>query len=177
MAQVVKETPYLQLMAGMKVTALPDNSFAGAKRQASDAQAWLEQLAEIDEAQLSHDDQLTYAMFEGLLEQAVEGQQHFWHKFNVTPYAVGNGVAMLLPAVLPTATFEAEGDVATHLGFLDDFGRYLEDDLARLQGQEERGILLPKAAVARRADRHRGPGAEHHRARSGRCRPPVGSGR
>lgn len=147
MADLTEETPYLQMMAGMRVPGLPDNSFDGAQEQASKARARLEQLHNLDRDQLTHDDQMTYRMFEGLLEQAIEAEQHFWHGFNVTPYAVGNGWAMLLAPVLGGATFADDDDIDHFLGFLQDVGRYLEDDLERLQGQEERGILLPKAAV------------------------------
>ena len=66
-AELVQEQPYLQMMSGMKVKALPDNSIAGAQRQARSAQARLDQLAAIDSSQLSHDDQLTYSMFQGCL--------------------------------------------------------------------------------------------------------------
>ena len=147
MVELTAETPYLQMMAGHRVTGLPDNSFAGAQQQAERSRARLERLRSLDVARLTHDDQMTYRMFEGLLEQTVEGEQHFWHGFNVTPYAVGNGWAMLLAPVLGSATFEGDEDIDHYLGFLQDLGRYLAVDLARLKGQEERGILLPKAAV------------------------------
>ena len=147
MADLTEETPYLQMMAGLRVPGLPDNSFEGAQEQAAKAQERLEKLRGIDRDQMAHDDQMTYSMFEGLLEQAVEAEQHFWHGFNVTPYSVGNGWAMLLAPVLGAATFEGDEDIDHFLGFLDDVGRYLEVDLQRLVGQEERGILLPKAAV------------------------------
>ena len=146
-AELVQEQPYLQMMSGMKVKALPDNSIAGAQRQARSAQARLDQLAAIDSSQLSHDDQLTYSMFQGVLQQTVEAEQHFWHKFNVTPYAVGFTFSTLMPGVLASATFSSDEDIADYLGFLEDVGRYLEDDLARLKGQEQRGILLPQAAL------------------------------
>ena len=53
----------------------------------------------------------------------------------------------MLPQALATARFESGDDVDVYLGLLGDVGRYVADDLERLKGQEERGILLPKPAV------------------------------
>ncbi len=147
MAELVREQPYLQMMSGMRVTALPDNSVAGAQKMANTAKALLDKLATIDPATLSHDGQMTYAMFKGQLEQAVEGERFFWHKFNVTPYAVGITFSTVVPATLANAPLASEEDIDLYLALLQDVGRYLDDDLTRLKGQEKRGILLPKAAL------------------------------
>ena len=56
MELLVQEQPYLQMMSGMRVTALPDNSVAGAQRMADKARALLGQLAKIDTAALGHDE-------------------------------------------------------------------------------------------------------------------------
>ncbi len=148
MAELTEEQPYLQMLAGKKVEKMADLSHAATLRNVEKANAKLTELASIDRQQLSHDDQLTYDMFEGILRQTVEGEKYYWYKFNVTPYAAGSTFSSLVPGVLASATFENADDVDRYLGFLEDIGRYIEDDLVRLKGQEERGILLPKAALA-----------------------------
>ena len=147
MAEVTEESPYLRMMAGMKVEKMADLSHAAAQRDAEKAQARLEELAKIDRKQLSHDDQLTYDMFEGQLQQTVEAEKHYWLGFNITPYTAGFTFSNLIPGVLASATFENSEEVDRYLGLLEDIGRYVEDDLARLKAQEERGVLLPKPAI------------------------------
>ncbi len=147
MEHLLVETPYLQLLAGEKVLKLPDNSHAGVLRMAEVAGDTLAQLSTVNADDLKHDDYLTYIMFRDLLKGTVEREQHFWHQFNTTPYAVGTGVGLLLPAVLGGARFTSSQDIDDYLGFLGDLARYLNDDLTRLKGQEERNILLPHAAL------------------------------
>ena len=86
MLQLLQKTPYLQMMAGQKILEMPDISFEGAQKHAADAEELLMKLKKIDLQQLGHDDQMTYEMFQGLLESTIEGPQHFWQQFNVTPY-------------------------------------------------------------------------------------------
>ena len=142
-----KKYPYLQMMAGQKILEMPDISFEGAQKHAADAEELLMKLKKIDLQQLGHDDQMTYEMFQGLLESTIEGPQHFWQQFNVTPYTANSGPTLLLPVVFPTATFGSDQDIEDYLAVLEDVARYVEDDLTRLKGQAERGIRLPKAAI------------------------------
>lgn len=147
MLQLLQETPYLQMMAGQKVLEMPDISFAGAQKYAADAEELLKRLQQIAPEQLSHDDQMTYEMFLGLLESTIEAPEHFWNYFNVTPYTANSGATMLLPVVFPTATFSSDQDIDDYLAVLEDVARYVEDDLTRLKGQAERDVLLPKPAI------------------------------
>ena len=147
MAKMVDASPYLQLLEGRRIESLGDNSFAYVEAEAASAGAALEELHAIDTSQLSHDDRITYAILESVLQSATEYPAHFWHKFNVTPYAAGTVFSSVLPSALGTYRFETEADGEAYLGLLRDLARYVTDDLVRLKGQEERGILLPKPAI------------------------------
>ena len=147
MADLEDASPYLQLLKGRRVESLGDNSFAYVEAQAEQARAALEELRAIDASQLGHDDGITYAILAGVLQDATEYPQHFWHKFNVTPYAAGSVFSSMLPSALVTYSIATEADGEGYLGLLRDVARYVNDDLARLKGQEERGILLPKSAI------------------------------
>ena len=147
MALLTEVSPYLQILAGQKVTGLPDNPYAGTVQYTERVQDILQRLGEVDPDVLEHDDYLTYAMFRDMLQAAVEAQQYFWHGFNITPYAVGSSASMVLPVVLGTSTFESDEDIDYYLDFLSDIARYFSDDLTRIAGQEERDILLPQGAL------------------------------
>ena len=126
---------------------MADSSFAFVEAEAANARSALEELGGIDTSELSHDDQITRAILESVLQLAAEYPAHFWHKFNVTPYAAGSVFSSLLPSALAAYRFATEADGEAYLGLLRDLARYVADDLARLQGQDERGILLPKPAI------------------------------
>lgn len=147
MADLTDASASLQLLEGRRVLAMDDNSFAHVEREAQKAAAALDELRAIEESQLGDDDRITYAILEGVLQAATETPTHFWHKFNVTPYAAGFVFSSMVPRALGGYTFETEDDAAAYLGLLADLARYVRDDLTRLQGQEERGILLPQPAV------------------------------
>ncbi len=147
MADMEDASPYLQLLEGRRVESLGDNSFAHVEAQAEKARALLAELEAVDASQLSHDDGITYAILLSVLENAIETPQHFWHKFNVTPYAAGSVFSSVLPSALATYRIESEADGEGYLGLVRDVARYVNDDLERLRGQEERGILLPKSAI------------------------------
>jgi len=147
MARYVEGSAYLKMLSGERVTSMPGNSAAAAASLADFATDLQRELASIDRRALTHDDRLTYDMLEGQLAIAVEGEQFFWHRFNVTPYAVGLVFNSVVPAVLGTAALANDDDVDAYLAFLQDIARYVEDDLARLRGQAERGIRLPRAAL------------------------------
>ena len=147
MAKMVDASPYLQLLEGRRIESLGDNSFAYVEAEAASAGAALEELHAIDASQLSHDDRITYAILGSVLQPATEYPAHFWHKFNVTPYAAGTVFSSVLPSALGTYRFETEADGEAYLGLLRDLTRYVTDDQTRLERQEERGILLPKPAI------------------------------
>ena len=147
MANLVDASPYLQLLEGRRIETLGDNSFAYVEAEAAKAAAALEELGAIDESQLDHDDRITYAILTSVLQPATEYPAHFWHKFNVTPYAAGTVFSSVLPSALATYSFATEADTAAYLRLLRDLARYVNDDLTRLKGQDERGILLPKSAI------------------------------
>ena len=147
MADLVDASPYLQLLEGRRIEKLGDNSFAYVEAEAAKAAAALEELRAVDESQLDHDDRITYAILTNVLQPATEYPAHFWHKFNVTPYAAGYMFSSVLPSALATYSFATEADTAAYLRLLRDLARYVNDDLTRLKGQDERGILLPKSAI------------------------------
>ena len=147
MAEQVDASPFLQLLEGRRIETLGDNSFAFVVAEAASAGSALEEMGAVDKAQLSHDDRITYAILQSVLQLAAEYPVHFWHKFNVTPYAAGSVFSSVLPQALAGYRFETKDDGEAYLDLLRDLTRYVADDLARLNGQEERGILLPKAAI------------------------------
>lgn len=148
MTQMTEDNAFIKLISGEPVTKLPDNTLTKAKQAAEKAQAMLDQLAQIDATALSHQDQLSAAMLKHQLELAVDAPQHYWTSFDVTPYSGGFIFTSLLNPALMGATFNSQEDIDAYLGLISDIGRYINDQLDRLKGQRERGIMIPKAALS-----------------------------
>ena len=145
--RVAENEPYLKLLSGEPIERLPDRSLAFAQQQASESREQLAALARIERSLLSHQDRLTAAIFEGQLRQAVEGVDHYWLQFDVTPYQGGFVFSTLLPPALRGARLGTAAEVDVYLGLVADVGRYVGEQAQKLRGQDERGILLPKAAI------------------------------
>jgi len=139
--------PFALMMAGKQVTRLPELSIAATEKQAQGAREYLARLAEIDRSALSHEDQLTADIFEQQMQLLTADPKHYWHQFSVTPYQSGFVLSTLLPGALAGAPLNSQSDIDTYLGLVADIGRFTSDQLSKLKGQEERGILLPKPAL------------------------------
>lgn len=146
-ARMVDQSPYLQMLEGRRVTAMPVLTWARARENADEAKAQLAVLDGLDESALGDQERLTLSMLERELRMAVEGLDHHWHGFGVTPYNAGFVLSSMLPAALASAPLASGEDLDIYLGLLADIGRFADDHAARLQAQAERGIRLPKPAL------------------------------
>lgn len=147
MAQMAEDNAYFKLISGERVTKLPDNTLAYVQEAADKTREMLDKLGNIDTTALSHQDQLSAAMLQHQLELAIEAPRHYWTGFDVTPYTGGFVFTSLLTPALQGASFDTAEDVEAYLGLISDVGRYISDQLVKLKGQRERGILIPKAAI------------------------------
>ena len=146
-ARMVDQSPYLQMLEGRRVAAMPVHTWASARKNADYAKAQLAALASLNEDELGDQERLTLAMLERELRMSVEGLDHHWHDFGVTPYKAGFTLSGMLPAALASAPLASGEDLDIYLGLLADIGRFADDHAARLQAQAERGIRLPKPAL------------------------------
>ncbi|QIB66984.1 DUF885 domain-containing protein [Kineobactrum salinum] len=144
---VVNTNPYLKLISGERVTALPDQTLNTARRRVAVLRDLLERLRNVDRNALPYNDSLTHDILRRELTMAIEGLDHFWLGFNVTPYQAGYTFSTLLPVALGNAALEDAGDVAAYLALVEDVGRFVNDQQQRLEQQAQRGIRLPKPAL------------------------------
>ncbi|MEQ8263853.1 DUF885 domain-containing protein [Pseudohaliea sp.] len=145
--RLVEQTPYLQMMAGRRVTGLPVETFEQAERNADHARTQLELLEQLDTSKLDHQERLTLAMLSREFQLTIEGLDYFWLSFGLTPYNAGVTLSFLLPTALTTAPLDTAEDVDLYLALLADVGRWLDDARARLEEQARRDIRLPKEAL------------------------------
>lgn len=127
--------------------SLPDRSYSGVQQVAVEAGALLSELMAIPRQQLSDNDRLTAALLQRDLKLLIDAPKHHWLFFDVTPYNGGYVVNAELVPALNKIDLSAPGGVDHYLSLFVDSGRFINELASKLQAQQQRGILLPKAAI------------------------------
>ena len=120
---------------GLPIERLPDVSYAAEQRDATFARELLARLATIDATGLSEDEQISLRILEHLQRQQLELTEHFWLRFQVTPYASPIRVVQATLNALPVADRER---------LADEYARFLDGFTEVAAEQQRRGILIPK---------------------------------
>lgn len=140
---------FLRNGSGTVERRLPDRSYNGVQQAADQASLLLEELNAIPRLELSHEETLTASMLQRDLELLIEAPKHHWLYFDLTPYNSGYIMsAELVPALNHIDLTTGDG-VAHYLSLFNDAGRFINELATKLQQQQQRGILLPKAAIPR----------------------------
>jgi uncharacterized protein (DUF885 family) len=137
---------YVRLRNGLPLAAVPQGTYEEAAADAEKAGRWLSQLQDIDQNGLSHEEQLTAQVIEFMLTSTLAAEKFYWLNFGVTPYNGGFAVTFLNQAmsILPLATPEER---LHYLEMLRQYANAVKMALAKLEGQAERGIRVPKDAL------------------------------
>jgi uncharacterized protein (DUF885 family) len=136
-----EDSLFLRLKRGLVVDRLPDLSPARAEARVARAQALLSRLEELPEASLAGEERWSHAMLRRKLRHEVEAHRHYWLGFAVTPYASPLGPVHQVFRALPLATPE---DAGRYLALLGQYPGLVGELRARLRGQAERGIRIPR---------------------------------
>lgn len=138
---------YLKNSSGNIEYILPDKTHKGVKNVAIQAGSLLKELNAIVHQKLSYEDTLTASLLQRDLELLIEAPKHHWLNFDVTPYSGGYIMTVELEQALNTINLAAPGGVDHYLSLFTDSGRFINELVNKLQEQQQRGILLPKAAM------------------------------
>lgn len=146
MERNARDNPFSALVSGEKPLAMPDMSYEGAKARAAFARTLLANVKRIDADALSHEEQLTLAMFERQLRLNVEGLDHYWLSFQATPYQAGLLVSNV-PKLLGAFDLAVAQDRQDYTAFVGSIAALFDAYREQLEQQQVRGIYLPKPAV------------------------------
>ena len=113
------------------------------KQTVAYANAYLQELAAIDRAQLTEREQLAYDVLRQQLEQDVASAAYYYYYEPFTEYS---GAQTNLPMNLTFYTMETQQDVEDYLSLLGDLPRYLGDLLAYEQGKSQAGLFMRREA-------------------------------
>ena len=140
----LEHEPELRLQEGLPVESLPEISEESSRRDVAAYRAFLERLARIDAASLSHEDWLTWAVLDWELKQGVAAEDHLALLSLVTPYTLPlRGIH----EIYTRHTFSSREDLDRYLRLLRQYPRYLGQLQAWTEWQRSKGFLLPKETV------------------------------
>lgn len=147
LAHLEKNIPEVAIQRGIIVSTVGDRSEAAVNENANFAKEILAQLDAISMSELSHDDQLFAKMIHYKMELQTQTPEFYWYGFQVTPYQSTFSFSGI-NQVLSGQAINSPELRRTYIKLLKDFNRWLEDTKTRLDGQSERGILVPKQAIS-----------------------------
>jgi uncharacterized protein (DUF885 family) len=133
---------YLRAQAGLPIETIRPITYANADADAAFAQGILDGLHAIDTANLDHDRWLTYRTLTWLATLDVGSRTYYWLQQQATPYAGGTQIAYIT-SILTGFRFTTASDGERYLSLLHQFAALVGSMRALLEGQHERGIILP----------------------------------
>ncbi len=137
------QTDYnVRAQLGLPVETIRPVTLQVADRDASAAQGVLDGLRGIEAGRLDHDRWLTYETLSFLATNGVATRTYFWLAQQATPYAGGEHLSSI-SALLTSFQFTQGADARRYVDLLHQYAALVRSLLAFLQGQHERGIVLP----------------------------------
>ncbi len=137
-------SPALRLEHALPVSDLPDLTEEWVRKDAAFAQALLDRLSRVDPEALAGEDWFTHGVLKRELEMTVEGARHHWLSFSVVPYALP---LVYFHDVFTRLPLRSDEDLERYLRLLRQYPVRVGQLRANLDGQQSRGILLPKGEI------------------------------
>ena len=137
----------IRVQTGLPITELADFTIETLEREAAFASGLLERLQAVPEEALPHDQAIMKALLEHDLWGRIEAPKHYWLEFLVTPYNARQVIGSPL-RVISSLPLSTEQDRSNYLKVVEEFADGLDQARAKTLGQKERGILLPRPAIA-----------------------------
>jgi uncharacterized protein (DUF885 family) len=143
----LEEDVSTRVREGLQMESLPDLSAAHAEKEAAWGRALRARLASIDpvqEAALGHRDWLTLALLRDEADGMAAAPGAYWHLFLATPY---DAPFAYVNDAFAAYRFASPADLDAYLRLLHGYAAMVGQLRQHLEGQDARGILLPKAEV------------------------------
>lgn len=138
---------FSRLRTDLPVERLRPESLADREADATFARGVLRDLDRLDEAAMVEDDRLTSGFLRFLMDSWAVAPQHHWNGFSVAPYSAFF-LSYALQHVFGGFAFSSVGDGDRYLSLIGDYRNLVRELGAKLDGQVERGIRVPRPALA-----------------------------
>lgn len=138
--------PHSAQGAGERVERIPRGSLSEAEQATALGRKLSRELDDVDPGRLSVSDTATAAVVRELAGQLAAAEEDHWWSFPVAPYQIYRW-SMLGHQVFRPFTFTSADDTERYLSLAADVAGLIRAARARLVGQAERGIGLPRPAL------------------------------
>ena len=138
---IIEQNVYLCLSEGLPIKGLPDLSEAQAVKNQAFARHMMAELEQIPPDVLTYANQVIHRVLQWDMARHAEELDLYWYQFPVTPYS---SPFWMVNQIFTGHVFEAVGDLDSYLALLEGYPSMLAALLAKLEGQAERGILIPQ---------------------------------
>lgn len=137
------QTDYnLRTQLGLPVETIRPIALDEAEKDAAFGESVLDSLADVDSATLDHDHWLTSRTLSFLAAGLVASRKYYWLAQQATPYAGGLQLSAI-SGLLTSFQFARPDDAPRYLSLLHQYAAFVHSMRAFLEGQHERGIILP----------------------------------
>ena len=145
-ADTLENSTYYRLQEGLSIEKLEDLTLEEHHRGLANASAWRERLASIDSDSLEGDDRITYEILAFQLQDDGTDDADYWLRFDITAYQGPYAFAFAQQALAGHPILDAPS--ANHyLALVGEYADVTDQLTAKVEGQVERGIYLPRAGL------------------------------
>ena len=137
---LLEEDVFERMRFGLPIHDLPEISESKTKSNVAFAQHLLAELRKIDTPSLTHDETITRELVAWQCGSTIDRARFYWLQSSITPYASSISI---VHQVFTTYRFTKPSDLSSYTDLLEKYPSYAHSIQHHLQGQFERGIIVP----------------------------------
>jgi uncharacterized protein (DUF885 family) len=140
------DSPLEQMQITLAAEAIPEITLEAARERSAFAAGIVTQLEAVPLDLLGEDALITYGVLSNRYGYLAEEARYYWVDFDVVPYKSSRPIS-LMTGTLRSNELRTDAQRERYINLLQRLARYFDQQRLKLEGQAERGIRLPKAAV------------------------------
>jgi uncharacterized protein (DUF885 family) len=145
-ASTLENSTYLRLQEGLPIERFEDLTLEDYRAEQVRTVAFRDRLAGIDESRLDGDDLITYEILAVELEDLGATDDDYWLRFDITPY-VSPYLVRFAQQALHAQRIIDRTSADQYAALVGELADVIDQLNAKVAGQVERGIYLPKPAL------------------------------
>jgi uncharacterized protein (DUF885 family) len=145
-ASYLQNNTYYRLQEGLSIDKFEDLTLEQYHQDQQARTQFRTRLFELDASMLADDDLITYEILDFHLQDNGANDDDFWLNFDITPYQGPYYFQFALQALAAKKIEDVSG-ITNYLMLVGEFADMIDHLLIKIEGQVERGIYLPKAAI------------------------------
>lgn len=145
-ADMLANWTYFRMQEGLPIDQFEDLTLESHRMQLKQIAGYRSRLNSIKRDALTGDDLITYEILSFQSQQDGTNDDDYWLIFDITPYQAPRLFNLAIQA-LQSQTLTTELEAQHYLKLSGELADMIDQLIAKLEGQMERGIYLPKSAL------------------------------